>query len=111
MLTTEDLPPWAGTVITFALGAGGAKLLAVWLENRRLTNRDYRETLEHRIRDLERQVAGLMERVGSLRVEVAHHEEALKDELARADRLEEENARLRARLLEVDFDRDPDIGG
>jgi chromosome segregation ATPase len=111
VLSGEDVPTWARTLATLALGAGGAKMLAVWLENRRLTQRDYRETLEDRIKDLERQVAGLFERVGSLRVEVAHLEEALEDEVERANRLDEDNARLRARLLEVDHDRNPELGG
>lgn len=107
MISSDDLPSWARTAAALLAGAGGAKLLAVWLENRRLTRRDYRETLEERIQDLERQVAGLFERVGNLRVEVAHLEEALQDESERAQALEEDNARLRARLLEVDPDRDP----
>lgn len=107
MFTGDELPSWARTAITLALGAGGARILGVWLENRRLTQKDYRETLESRIRELERQVASLMERLGGMRVEVALLEEDLDDERRRSDALEEDNARLRARLLEVDPDRDP----
>lgn len=107
MLSSEDVPESLRSLGLLLVGAGGAKMLAVWLENRRLTRREYRETLEHRIQDLERQVAGLFERVGNLRVEVARYEEALADELERANRLEEDNARLRARLLEVDPDGNP----
>jgi septal ring factor EnvC (AmiA/AmiB activator) len=111
VLSVDDVPDWARTLVTLALGAGGAKVLAVVLENRRLTRRDYRETLEERIRDLERQVAGLFERVGSLRVEVAHLEEELKDESERSERLNQENARLRARLLEAEDDPRGELGG
>lgn len=111
MLSGDEVPPWASTLATLALGAGGAKILAVWLENRRLTRRDYRETLEHRIRDLERQVSGLMERVGSLRVEIATLEAHLDEEHQRSERLDQENSRLRERLQEVDHDRDPDTVG
>jgi len=111
MLSPDELPGWARTALTLGLGAGAAKVLAVVLENRRLSKKDYRETLESRIRDLERQVAGLFERVGSLRVEVAHLEEALDDERERSERLDQENARLRARLLEVDHDSDSEHGG
>jgi chromosome segregation ATPase len=74
----------------------------VWLENRRLAKREYRETLMSLIEDLQRQVSGLQTRVGNLRVELAHLEEALSDERRRSDELDQENSRLRARLLEVD---------
>lgn len=106
MISADDVPEWARTLATLALGAGGAKMLAVWLENRRLTRRDYRETLEERIKDLERQVGALFERVGNLRVEVAHLEGALQDERERSERLDQENSRLRDRLSEMDPDRD-----
>lgn len=109
MLSTDDVPDWARSAITLLIGAGGAKMLAVWLENRRLLRKDYRETLERRIVDLERQLYSLSERVGNLRVEVAHLEEALNDEQERATRLEHENLALRARLSEVDPDRNPDF--
>lgn len=111
MLTGDDIPDWARTGATLLLGAGAARLFGVWLENRRLATKDYRETLLERIQDLERQLNGLNERVGNLRVEVAHLEEALEDERERVERLDGENERLRARLLEVDSDRNPDIGG
>ena len=107
----EGVPGWARTLATLALGAGGAKILAVWLENRRLMQRDYRETLEGRIQDLERQVAGLFERIGNLRVEVARLEEDLENELERSERLDLDNARLRARLMEVDPGDYPDPPG
>lgn len=77
----EGVPGWLQTTITLAVGAGGARLLAVWLENRRLANREYRDTMLARIRELEDRVDRLMREEGDLRVKVAH--------------LEEHNAKLR----------------
>jgi uncharacterized coiled-coil protein SlyX len=108
VLDLDYLPGWARTSLTLLLGAGGARLLAVMLENRRLTRRDYRETLEKRIKDLERQVGGLYERIANLREELGGLEEALADERTAVERMDQDNARLRARLLEVDPERDPD---
>lgn len=72
---------WIATLVSAAVGAGGWKMLSVWLENRRLTKREYRETLQslieqqsRRISELESCVAGLQVRIGNLRVEVAHLE-------------------------------------
>lgn len=76
-----DLPSWVKTTATLVAGAGTAKLLAVWMENRRLGRTEFRETLLERIRELEKIVSGLHTRVGNLRVEVA--------------RLEEQNSKLR----------------
>jgi hypothetical protein len=106
----DGVPDWARTLATLALGAGGAKVLAVWLENRRLTQREYRETLISRIDELESCVSSLQTRVGNLRVEVAHLEERLVVEEERADRLELENDGLRSRLQDRD-DPDPHRGG
>lgn len=107
MISREDLPAWAQFVVPLVLGAGGARLLAVWLENRRLSRRDYRETLESRIRDLERQMRQAYERIASLRVEVAHLEDELADERKAGDRLDQDNARLRAELDELQADPEP----
>ena len=99
MISLDDgIPDWARFVATLALGAGGAKVLAVWLENRRLAQKDYRETLLARIEDLESCVSGLQTRVGSLRVEIAHLEERLRVEEGDVERLQRENDELRARL-------------
>ena len=111
MLSSEDVPQWVRTALTAFVSIGLAKVYAVWAENRRLTKRDYRETLEERISDLERQVAGLFERIGALRAEVAHLETELTHEREKVDRLDQDNDRLRERLLEVDPDRDPDLEG
>ena len=111
MISLDDgVPYWARTLATLALGAGGAKVLAVWLENRRLMQKEYRETLLGRITELESCVAGLQTRVGNLRVEVAHLEERLEDEEERADRLSLENDELRARLQDRD-DSDTHLEG
>jgi|SRR5687768_1044201 len=71
MLTQEDLPGWVQTTATLLLGAGAARMLAVVLENSRLSKREYRETLLERIRELEKVVEGLQGRLGDLRVELA----------------------------------------
>jgi predicted nuclease with TOPRIM domain len=98
----EGVPEWARTLATLALGAGGAKMLAVWLENRRLSQKEYRDTLLSRIEDLESCVAGLQTRVGSLRVEIAHLEERLRGEEDDVERLQRENDELRSRLDDPD---------
>lgn len=85
MLDTTDpsngLPDWLGPVLGAIFGAGGVKMLSVWLENRRLAKKEYRQTLLEqitqqagRISELETCIAGLQVRVGNLRVEVAHLE-------------------------------------
>lgn len=50
---TEYIPAWVQGLIAFASSAGAVKLIAVWLENRRLAKGDFRETLLERIKDLE----------------------------------------------------------
>ena len=99
MISLDDgVPEWARTAATLLIGAGAAKVLAVWLENRRLAQRDFRETLVARISELESCVGGLQTRVGNLRVEVAHLQERLKVEEETVDRLSLENDELRSRL-------------
>ena len=108
MISLDDgVPDWARFVATLALGAGGAKVLAVWLENRRLTQKEYRDTLLARIEDLESCVSGLQTRVGSLRVEIAHLEEGLQRESEAAERLQVENDGLRARLQDLEDPNGP----
>ncbi len=96
-LPDHDLPDWLRSAAMLLAGAGGAKMLAVWLENRRLGRQDYRETLLERVRELETVVSGLQTRVANLRVEVAH--------------LEEENVRLREELEECRVHRPLRGGG
>lgn len=73
-LPDDYMPDWAKYILTAVLGAGGAHWLRVYLENRRLQNKDFRETLLERIRELEKVVASLQTRMGNLRVEMAHLE-------------------------------------
>lgn len=94
----DSVPEWLRTAATLLLGAGAAKILAIWLENRRLTSKDYRETLLERVRELEGVVSSLQTRVGNLRVEVAHLSSQLDEERELAERLRRENDELRARL-------------
>lgn len=81
----DYLPDWAKYLIATAVGAGGVKWFSVFLENRRLANKDFRETLLERIRELEKVVESLQTRMGNLRVEMAHLEvenQQLKRELS-----------------------------
>lgn len=97
-LSSQDpVPSWIAPVVGAVFGAGGVKMLSVWLENHRLTRKEYRETLQvlidrqtERIGELEKCVAGLQVRVGNLRVEVAHLESE-NDELRRASGLKTRN--------------------
>jgi hypothetical protein len=67
----EDIPEWLKAAVTLAFGAGAAKLLSIWLENKRLGKREYREFLLGRIRELEETIAELQQTVGDLRVQAA----------------------------------------
>jgi hypothetical protein len=80
----HDLPDWLKTGATLLLGAGAARLLAVWLENRRLLKKDYRDTLLGRIRELEGKIETMYGMVSKLRVDIAL--------------LDDENAELREKL-------------
>lgn len=79
---SDYLPEWAKIAIGAVLGAGGVRRFSVYLENKRLAKKDFRETLLERIRELEKVVANMQRRMGNLRVEMAH--------------LEVENQQLRA---------------
>jgi hypothetical protein len=74
-----DLPPWIKTGATLLLGAGAAKLLGVWLENRRLAKKEYRDTLLQRIRDLETMIAGMHVTHVEMAVKVARLEDDLEE--------------------------------
>jgi len=102
VILDDGVPAWARTLATLLIGAGGARVLAIWLENRRLTRRDYRETLLARIRELELLMVGLQERIGSLREEVAGLREQLDAESELVERLRGENDGLRARMEDHD---------
>lgn len=71
---TDYMPEWVKYLIATLLGGGAVKWLSVYLENRRLASKDFRETLLERIRELETVVGSLQTRIGNLRVEVAHLE-------------------------------------
>lgn len=70
----DYLPEWAKISIAALFGAGGVRWFSVYLENRRLGRKDFRETLLERIRELEKVVSQLQRRMGNLRVEMAHLE-------------------------------------
>lgn len=74
-----DLPPWVKTGATLLLGAGAAKLLGVWLENRRLAKKEYRDTLLQRIRELETLIASMHDRHTNMAVKVARLEDDLEE--------------------------------
>lgn len=81
---TDYLPEWAKIAIGAVLGAGGVRWFSVYLENRRLAKKDFRETLLERIRELEKVVAHMQRRMGNLRVEMAHLE--VENQQLRRDR-------------------------
>lgn len=103
-LPTDDyLPESLKLIISAVLGAGGVAFFRVWLENRRLSKKEFRETLLDRVRELEKVIANMQRRMGNLRVEMAH--------------LEVENATMRRELgcpvrphEEQDADQQPDRG-
>ena len=66
-----ELPGWARTAITLLIGAGGAKLFAVWLENRRLEKKEYRDTLLGRIRELEGMIDGMRKSFTEMSVQLS----------------------------------------
>lgn len=75
MLPPDDyLPESFKLILSAVLGAGGVAWLRVWLENRRLSKKEFRETLLDRIRELEKIIACMQVRMGNLRVEQAHLE-------------------------------------
>lgn len=80
----NDLPGWLKTTITLALGAGAARLLAVWLESRRLEKKEYRDTLLTRIRELELTIKAMQDSFTAMSVKLAL--------------VEDENSELKERL-------------
>lgn len=67
----KDIPDWAKCLGTAVLGAGGAQLLKVWLENRRLEKKEYRDTLLGRIKELEGVIATMQVTMTELSVKLA----------------------------------------
>jgi len=67
----NELPAWLKTTITLILGAGGAKLASIWLENRRLEKKEYRDTLLGRIRELEDTISHMQESFTKMSVNLA----------------------------------------
>jgi hypothetical protein len=76
MMTPDSdyLPETVKLIISAVLGAGGVAFFRVWLENRRLSKKEFRETLLDRVRELEKVIGNLQTRMGNLRVEMAHLE-------------------------------------
>jgi len=74
-LPSDDyLPETVKLILASVLGAGGVAWFRVWLENRRLSKKEFRETLLDRVRELEKVIGNLQTRMGNLRVEMAHLE-------------------------------------
>ena len=81
---SDYLPETVKLIISAVLGAGGVAFFRVWLENHRLSKKEFRETLLDRVRELEKVISHMQKRMGNLRVEMAH--------------LEVENATMRREL-------------
>lgn len=86
----DSLPEWAKTAISVVIGAGGLQLFKAWLENRRLSKKEFRETLLDRIRELEQVISQTHTRMGNLRVEMAHLQVENKQLRHEIEALEEE---------------------
>lgn len=71
---TDYLPESVKLILASVFGAGGVAFLRVWLENRRLSKKEFRETLLDRVRELEKVISSMQVRMGNLRVEMAHLE-------------------------------------
>ena len=94
-LPDDYLTPSIKYVLGAVFGAGGVAMLRVWLENRRLGKKDFRELLLDRIRDLESKHTHMSIRMGNLRVEMAHLEsenDILRVKLGLPRRREEKDA-------------------
>lgn len=89
----KDLPDWVKTAATLLLGAGGAKIisktLGVFMENRRMAKKEYRDTLLQRIRELELMVSAMHVTHVDMAVKVAR----LEDDLEECKRLHAESQR------------------
>ena len=69
----EDyIPDWLKAGLTLVAGGGAVHYLKVWLESRRLSNSDFRQTLLDRINMLEGKIDNMHVEVADLRVKLAH---------------------------------------
>ena len=85
---------WIMALVAAVFGAGGVKMLQVWLENRRLGKKEFKTLLLGRIEDLEKQVAACQTRIGNMREQIGHLE-------SEVNHLEEENTSLRAEIARL----------
>ncbi len=91
-LPEEYMSPWVTSIVSLLFGAGGVHWFKVYLENKRLSKKDFRDTLLARISDLEANQSRMQIRMGNLRVEMAH--------------LETENKQLRRELDQQNEDHE-----
>ena len=95
-ITNLDPPSWLSPILTALLGGAGVHYFRVWIENRRLAKKEYRDVLLDRIRDLEGKTSRMHQRMEDMRAEVAT--------------LEAENKELRRRLGIQHADEQADRG-
>lgn len=70
----ELLPVWLQALVGVLGGGALVRLLSVWLENKRLSRSDYRNTLISRIRELEEENGELHDEIADLREKVGQLE-------------------------------------
>jgi hypothetical protein len=103
-LPQDYLPDWLKAGLTLIAGGGAVHYLKVWLESRRLSNSDFRQTLLDRIHSLETKIEGMHVEIGDLRVKLA-------SEIIQKRALERELAAVQTTVEEVLPDADPEDQG
>lgn len=69
-LPQDYIPDWLKAGLTLIAGGGAVHYLRAWLENRRLSNSDFRQTLLDRINTLESKLDKMHDEVANLRVKL-----------------------------------------
>ena len=70
-MDADFIPAWLKYTITANVGGAGVRLFAVWLEAKRLSSNDRRESMSARIRSLEARQEILHDEIADLRCNLA----------------------------------------
>lgn len=103
-LPADYIPDWLKAGLTLVAGGGAVHYLKVWLENRRLSNSDFRQTLLDRIHGLETKIDDMHIEIGDLRVKLA-------SEILEKRMLERQLEVVQATVQEVVDDADQQASG